>query len=59
MSVSRICLILAEIAIISSLAASLALASPLADDGRSAGGQASMVTTVTAADTNGQGWFGG
>lgn len=50
MSVSRICVVLAGIAIVVGVAAS----SPLADDGRSI----SMVNTVTAAETAGQGWFG-
>lgn len=58
MFVSRICLVLAGIAVIVGLAASPALAAPLADEGQLTGGQISTVDTVAAADSSGQGWFG-
>jgi len=55
MSVSQIRLILAGIAVVAGLAASSALATPPAHDGL----LIAMVNIATAADTAGQGWFGG
>lgn len=57
MSVSRLCLVLADLAVVAGLIASQPAVSSLSDDSQMVDGQTSVIRAAPPDDPGGQGWF--